>query len=442
MSTENHTLQSSLVSLAATDDAPVSPLGNDAPTPIHIQDLSLTVKGLIRRLEYKYVIEGLGANWPVAIVPISGSFVADSRTANINVKAVFCPNFTLCPSGSPDVLGYNRNYSYGTEDVLLFSTVRAKVSELSSNTDFLYSQPTTLSCSGCLPVVGPTVTLPNSITLNTPGHNSVMITGMASGLSPDTRYAYTFKVLDSTWPVEMYPLSGTVKGGAEELMVFSQLVFCENSGLYDADMCGTAKDKRATISLELQPLPNTFETVSILSTNNTTKLVSNDGVFQCRDCLPVSPTIILSVAPSTINKKNSVNIACNFTNLRANKQYSYSLDNIDSNWPLFISYSSGSFNATHTSDSINLVGKFCSPSTLCPSGTPNVIPYRLDNGDTINEFSNTNISTWSSMRLKLVDHSTGVVYYSNKARIDCGDCSQATSPTIIISQVSDNPSCQ
>lgn len=437
MSTENQALQPGLVSLAATDNAPVS------PTPIHIQDLSLAVKGLIRRLEYKYVIEGLGANWPVAIVPISGSFIADSRTANINVKAVFCPNFTLCPSGSPDVLGYNRNYSYGTEDVLLFSTVRAKVSELSSNTDFLYSQPTTLSCSGCLPVVGPKVTLPNSIILNTRGHNSIMITGMASGLSPDTRYSYTFKVLDSTWPVEMYPLSGTVKGGSDELMVFSQLVFCENSGLYDTDMCGTDKDKRATISLELQPLPDTFETVSILSTNSTTKLVSNDGIVQCRDCLPASPTIILSATPSTINKKNSTNIACNFANLKANKQYSYSLENIDSNWPLFIPDSSGSFKTAYNTNTINLVGEFCSPSVLCPSGMPNVVSYILDSGNMlINEFNNANTSTWSSMRLKLVDHSTGAVYYSNKARIDCGDCSQAASPTVIVSQVLDNPSCQ
>jgi hypothetical protein len=326
MNTEKPSSQPNFVSLADTTE----------PSKGHIQDLSAPVKGLIKRLEYKYEIEGLGANWPLAIVPISGTFIAASRTADIKAKAVFCPSIALCPSDSPEVLAYNPHYSYGVDKTknLLFSTVRAKVSELNANSDFLYSEPITLSCSNCLPQVGPIVMLPDTIVLDDDTKNTITISGIASGISPDIRYSYIFKVLDSTWPVNLYPISGTAQSNTDQLKLFSQLVFCKTSGLYDTDMCSDS-DQRATVSLELLPLPDDFETVSILTADDTEKLVSNNSLIHCNNCLPANPKITL---PDTLtlnnSTKNTTAITGTISGISPYTRYSYLFKVLDTTWPI------------------------------------------------------------------------------------------------------------
>ena len=330
MNKENdQTININLNSLAETETGTTT---ENTPEIItgHIQDVSMSVRGLIRRLEYKYIVEGLGGNWPVAIVPASGSFVADSKTAFVDVKAIFCPTIALCPSGNNDIMPYNRNYSYGVENKLLFSSLRLKVSEIDSDTDFIYSVPTGISCSNCLPVVGPKITLPNILTLDNDTNNSIIISGIASGISPDTRYSYRFKVLDTTWPVELYPLSGTIKSATEVLSVPSQLVFCESAGAYDTDMCGSPKEKRATLSLELTPLPDDTETVSILNVSNIflNKIISNDMIVDCQDCIPY-PKINLTTSNTESSNTSRLDILGTITNLKPNHSYNYSLENIE-----------------------------------------------------------------------------------------------------------------
>jgi hypothetical protein len=480
MSTENYPSNDPrLESLADTNPSTSVP---PATTENHIRDVALSVKGLIKRLEYKYVVESLGANWPVAIVPVSGSFVAGSKTETLNVKAIFCPNFILCPSGSADVLPYNRNYSYGVENKLLFTTIRLKVSELDSNTDFIYGTPVALSCSDCLPEVGPKITLPDSITLDNKTQNSIMVSGLASGISPDIRYSYRYKVLDATWPVSLYPLSGTIKSATEVVSVPSQLVFCETSGNYQTDMCGTPKEKRATLSLELTPLAADTETVSILSLEDT-KIISNDMIAKCDDCIlypiislvasssntavvssgvitnsginPVTsglsvsggfqqmntsvPTMEIttsstSVLPIKTNKANRININASIENLKINRTYNYSLENLDSNWPLYVGSRSGQITPVSSTTTLNFLGEFCAAPSLCPSGSSAVIPYSTT-------ISHTNAYTSSSFKLKLVDPTITGSYYSNNIRVYCSDCSQSFMPVVVSSQVSDNPTC-
>jgi hypothetical protein len=423
MSTENNSSNDlRLESLASTDSS-----GD------HIRDVALSVKGLIRRLEYKYVVESIGANWPVAIVPVSGSFIAGSKTETVNVKAIFCPNFTLCPSGSYDVLPYNRNYSYGIENKLLFTTIRLKVSEIDSDTNFIYGTSVPLSCSNCLPIVGPKIILPDSVTLNSKTENSIMISGVASGISPDIRYAYQYKVLDATWPVELYPLSGTIKGATQVMSIPSQLVFCESAGSYDTDMCGAPKEKRATLSLELTPLDSDIETVSILSVEDS-KIISNDMIANCDNCIPY-PSVQLSASSLSSTKAERIAISGTIKNLKVNHLYTYSLDNIDSNWPLYVGSRSGTIIPTSSGDfSLNFVGEFCKAVSLCPSGSSAVIPYST-------VISHTNAYTSSSFKLKVVDPAITGSYYSNNIRVYCSDCSQSFMPVVVSSQVSDNPTC-
>ena len=435
MSKENYPLNDSrLESLANTDLVPTVP-SELPPTSSgdHIRDVALSVKGLFKRLEYKYGVESVGANWPVAIVPISGSFVAGSKTETINVKAIFCPNFILCPSGSTDVLPYNRNYSYGIENKLLFTTIRLKVSELDSNTDFIYGTQVALSCSGCLPSVGPKIILPDSITLDNETQNSIIVSGVASGISPDTRYAYRYKVLDATWPVALYPLSGTIKSATDVMSIPSQLVFCETSGNYQTDMCGTLKEKRATLSLELTPLAADTETVSILSLEDT-KIISNDMIANCSGCIQY-PELQLSAYPLNTSKSNRISISGSIKNVKIDRLYNYSLENIDSNWPLYVGSRSGTITPTSSGDiSLSFVGEFCTAPSLCPSGSSAVIPYST-------VVSHTNAYTSSSFKLKLVDPTITGSYYSNNIRVYCSDCSQSFMPVVVSSQVSDNPTC-
>jgi hypothetical protein len=428
MNTDNTTNEFKLVGLADTNTVIST---NNSNASSHIKDMSLSIKGLIKRLEYKYEVEGLGGNWPVAIVPSTGFFVAQSKNANIDLKAIFCPNTILCPSGSSDVLPYNRNYSYGVEDGTLFTTLRLKVSELDSNTDFIYSAPTGLSCVGCIPDVGPKVILPNTVLLDDNTKNSIIISGVASGVSPETRYSYRFKVLDATWPVEMYPLSGTIKGSSDMFTVPTQLVFCESAGDYETEMCGVDKEKRATISLELTPLAEGVETVSILSVNN--KIISNDMLAECDDCVPI-PDVKLMATPLTSTKTNRVSISGNITNLNPIRTYHYSLENIDSNWPLYVGARSGIISQGSTDYALDFIGEFCQAVSLCPSGAPGVIPYSA-------VASHTDGYTSSSFKLKVVDPAVTGTYYSNNIRVYCSDCSQGFMPIVVSSVVSDNPPC-
>lgn len=381
-----------------------SPAPTDTKPPVsnngHIFNITLPVKKLIRRLDYKYVIEGLGGNWPVAILPISGVFTAESKTANINIAAIFCPNETICPTNSTNILPHTKSYSIGSEDKFLFTILRAKVSELNSNTDFLYSEEVVVNCKNCLPDLEPKLSMPSTITLNKNTGNTAFITASGSGMTPGIRYNYNWNIMSNSWPIQLHPVIGTVKGTEDTVEVSTQIVFCETSGNSQI-ICGSPRDPMATISLALtSPLDNS-------------QILSNDLLIKCDDCLH-GPEISLSTSSSSVKAGSLQEITADISGVIPYRSYRYNLESINSNWPLSLDHASGVFMPLSSdAHKIQFLSTVCESRCRCPS-EENVLEY----------WTNDNDHAYMSFRLKLIDTVSNNTYYSDIKilTLDCPDC--------------------
>ena len=404
-----------VLNTSTTDQTPTqsTPNTSSVTNNQNIFNITLPIKNLVRTVEYKYIIEGLGGNWPVAILPISGSFIAKSKTADINISAIFCPNETVCPNNNSDILPHTKRYSIGVEDQFLFTTLMAKVSELNSNTDFIYSDQQTINCKNCLPDLEPKLSLPTSLDLNKDTGNTLFITALGTGIPSNIRYAYSFNVMDSSWPVQIYPATGTIKGKDDAVSVTTQIVFCENSG--DAQiLCGSPREPMAIVNLTLtSPLDNST-------------IVSNDVFITCNDCL-YNPKIIFSRESSQVKSGTLQTISANISDVIPNRTYIYSVESINSNWPVSLDHVSGVWIPKTSKDNkINFLAEMCESISQCPN-EDNVLSYNI-NGSS---------NAYALLKFKLLDTISNISYYSDTISLSCTDCLLSTSPSVMLESSED-----
>lgn len=377
----------------------------------NVFDINIPVSGLIRSLDYQYIIEGLGGNWPVAVLPITGVFTAKSKSATINISAIFCPNPIVCPSGSDDVLPSTQRYSAGIENDLLFTSFRAKVCELNTNSNFIYSQTQKVSCSKCIRSFGPKAILPTLVELVEASGNTLEFEAKLDGISPDIEYTYKYNILNSSWPIKLSPASGTIKSAEHSGVIPSQLVFCETDPSY-GDSCGVPKNLTATINLELDPVIDTNNT--IWPVYNTQSIISNHMFVECDNCLP-APQITKTINGDVrINRNTSNFITFSIDKLIKNRSYNYIIERINANWPLIVNDKSDSIMSPDGKYSLNLLTEFCADTGVCTNANPNVLSYTTD---IVKE-------KYSSFRLRLSDSVTSGVFYSDTVSLYCNDCDQ------------------
>ena len=109
---------------------------------------------------------------------------------------------------------------------------------------------------------------------------------------------------------------------------------------------------------------------------------SDDFVLRCDTCL--NPKIVIST-PNLLTSTSLGNFAVQLVGLKPSETYSYSFSGISSNWPTVISPVSGSFKTDkagippYSNSIIPHKYYFCSPTGLCPSGTPGLMNYSSDN---------------------------------------------------------------
>ena len=376
--------------------------------------LSLPVSGLIKREDYSYEIVGLGANWPSTASPISGSFTATSRSVSINTTISFLP--TTGSNQHLNVLPYNL-LSCGYQDRDLFTRVVAKVTSLSDNSVIL-SSPSLVSCSGCLPNIGISISGCGSTVCdqyNLTNNNIFDFVSSFSGLEPNTSYTYNIRSVGSNWPVIMMsPISGVFSSNSNTYSLKHKLAFCPYSG----SLCGSGNilDHNLVKCFNKNNLYTNIELNLSPSYCSNERSFSNNIFINCNNCLPK----LSSSIPSKISLLNSniTNIVGSFSGLIPNTLYSYEFECLDSNWPSVLKPISGSFVASSSMESITSQLMFCSPSGNCINGTDGLLSYTLD---TIADKNFNQKKLYTDLVLKLNSECGGGVS-SKKCTVECDDC--------------------
>lgn len=315
--------------------------------------IKLEFSGTIKRLDYEYIVEGLGGNWPVVITPHSGAFVASSKSGSIDAQAMFCPNTGVCLKSSPDVMDYNINYTnIANNSANLFSIIRAKIFEKGSNgTDAIYSKSFLLQCNGC--VKKPIVTIPNylsfSISDNTTpedpqpdpqpdpsgGNSQVGVSGMhytdtlaTSDTDMDkikeftinirnldmnnNKYTYIIQNDFNNWPISVFPISGQIISNTSSIDIPVKVKFCKDGLAFDdivdySTIDGGGVDQFSTLT-ETENLPSDIsicnpekdmlailKVVLIPENRFDSTIYSNQTIIRCDNCIK-EPAITLSVS--------------------------------------------------------------------------------------------------------------------------------------------------
>lgn len=340
--------------------------------PAYIQQINFRINKLIKTLEYNYEIEVAEApgNWPVVVIPRSGSFIANSKTKTVDSTIIFCPNTGICGSNNPDVLPYNIDYSCGFKNKdLLFTTLRLKVNEKNTN-DYIYSSGQYIECINCF--VSPEVIFSGNTILDKDTQNITNIDTLLSTLVPGQEYFWSFSNKASNWPAIISPMSGSFISSTDTYVLNSIFSFCKDASC--SGLSGYLDYTQDDNSSSYQYLSLNF----MLNSNNHCYFdhTNHSLMIVCDDCIP-RPSILLDSEKLSLNN-NCSDISVMISGLELYQGYDYYFSSHSANWPITISPISGSF-ITSNSTSLTLPFKvaFCGSEALC-SGDPDLINYDIN----------------------------------------------------------------
>lgn len=220
-----------------------------------------------------------------------------------------------------------------------------------------------------------------------------------NNLRPLDTYIYEVESIAASWPIMVNPISGILKPATTNLVIDVNMMFCPSTGLCGSsgntldysliNNCNLTDTYRQYGTFRLKVKPELKPELEVLSDNYT---------IVCNDCLPGKPKVSLS--PSD----GSVVLSDNYTNLSADnfdgspyyefsvnvqekeekvandKNYTYSIQTITSEWPVvFVTPTGGVVTVKTGTNSTTLKGKmfFCPTTGLCPPGTQGVPPYSV-----------------------------------------------------------------
>ena len=399
-------------------------------------NIKLNFNGLVPGVEYSYVLEPVKNNWPMTVNPISGTLVSPNTSGEATIYYDICYSTGLCPSDSLYVLPYT--YTSDSENRKQFN-VRAKVKTLNSSLleAEAFSNIFSIRCDNadCLPKI--TISgIPATGGINF--RESYRITSVIKNLLPDIVYSYKYKSLDANWPSIVYPASGIIRN-ASGYEIPTSIQFCKSTGLcpnngnssvlaYDLDsVCQTTNNELAftkyvNFLLEVEPLAvpglsKVYSNTSLLTMTN------NIGGLEITYNPPLNTdggTVIGSNDGITLNSvsNGAFSLRTKASGLLVGEKYEYSVNYLDSNWPVVITPQSGSFIATQDNKIIYTDVGFCFPSGECSINTKDVIlKYRTNSLYNKNrtEFVTVNISVQQS-------GCPQSIAYGKDYKIECNDC--------------------
>jgi len=394
----------------------------------YIVSKNFIVNKLIKTLEYNYEIEldGTPGNWPVVVIPRSGTFIANSKNKEINATIIFCPNTGICGPNNPDVLPYNIDYSCGFKNKnLLFTNLRLKVNEKGTD-DFIYSDTKHVECVDCL--ASPKASFYGDTMLNRETDNITTITTKLSGLIPGQQYFWFFNKKASNWPTTIYPISGSFISSENTYNINSIISFCKDASC--SGSLGYIEYDQDDNSSIYKHLNLNF----ILNSDDHCYFDNADYslMVTCKDCIS-RPKVLLNIEKLSL-ENNCTDIDVVVSGLDPYQHYSYNFTSYSANWPITISPISGSFSTSNnTSLTMPFKVAFCGSESLC-SGDPNLINYHI-NYDKL--YSDTSCEKYAYIQYNLskisnlTTQNDSLIFPSNPIaqseviRVSCKDCSKS-----------------
>lgn len=205
-------------------------------------------------------------------------------------------------------------------------------------------------------------------------------------LQPYEEYKYEFKTINANWPVSINAISGVLKPSADKTNIESSIGFCPSTGNCDTNVmpftlpaaCALSSSDNKSITMQLSISPLSYDGTEILS---------NQFTVECEDCLPKPSIFISGKSPSVVVEPTSddaepasYSFELVTQNLELDKEYTYSIEVLRSEWPfLFTTPASGSIVVKSSTDKPLLDGKifFCPTTGLCPPNQNGVRPYAV-----------------------------------------------------------------
>jgi len=205
-------------------------------------------------------------------------------------------------------------------------------------------------------------------------------------LQPYEEYKYEFKTVNANWPVSINSISGVIKPSTGQASIESSIGFCPSTGNCDTNVMPFTLPEACTLSSSDNKSITMQLSVSPLSYNGA-EVLSNQFTIECEDCLPKPFIAISGKSPAIVVEPTSddadpasYGFELVTRNLELDKEYSYRIEVLRSEWPfVFTTPTSGTINIKSSTDKPLLDGQlfFCPATGLCPPNQNGVANYTV-----------------------------------------------------------------
>jgi hypothetical protein len=393
------------ISIESTDPLLLTNLSSDSPASEYQKyNFSLKVDKLKPNHNYFYSIEAIDAEWPTFFVGKTSGVINTSKS-NVNFplitpgsgQLVFCESTGLCPNGSSNINTYNipAYPEFWNAPASYSVTLRALLRCDDCLSETVYSKPVMVSfCKNCLPEPKISINQFDQNNLIVKNNDRNFLFGLSvQNLQKYQTYNYSVDVIRSEWPTFFIgKTSGTIETNSDtDFPIFSKvlnkLVFCESTGLCPSNSAAI-NDYVVPEYNNLWTGSGTYDAVlraSLDCVSSPADTIYSEPVVVsfCTNCLEDQSVAISTTGPTSLDKTTpNFSFGIDFSGLRKDATYNYSIDVIKSEWPtFFVGKTSGTLDIDQdTLEPIApIFGKliFCKSTEICPSGAESINDYAV-----------------------------------------------------------------
>jgi hypothetical protein len=244
-------------------------------------DITANVTNLVPDDTYIYTFKGAGSNWPTIVTPISGTFTANSETANIDSLVYFCLTKTSCNSSSSEYMPCTD--SICTVGDKYFAKVKLNFYNTKAPSHIYESETIRVEFSGELPKGKIT---PDSSGLFRDKMAPIQLEFI--NLPKDRTYQYSISSLSANWPFAVTAPSGFFNSasGSGTAKIEVGGGFCESTGVCQNNQYGVL-----TYSIPNLPKPSWYKPeiafrVSFFDIDYPSIIhYTNIAKYNCYDCV-------------------------------------------------------------------------------------------------------------------------------------------------------------